>query len=304
LAAVDYCHMRQHRSLALFALTTAGLLWGTTVPLTKVALDWLGPGWLTVVRFAIAALLLAVPARRHLRAALTPAVAAWGAIGFGIVLIGQNAGIERTSVSHAALLVGAVPIMVAVLAVASGRSRVGALSWAGFALALGGVVFFAGGGGGSASLAGDGLVVASCVLSAAFVVAQPRLLTGRDPMAVTAVQFAAGALIALPYALLAEGPLTAPPSPAAAGVVAALIVGGTLLPFTLFALGQSRLAPEIAGAFLNLEPLVGALAGFMVFGDPAGPVQLAGALAIVAGIVLSAVPVLPSRRMRVQLRSG
>src|SRR4051812_9757002 len=125
--------MRQHRSFALIALTTAGLLWGTTVPLTKVALGWLGPGWLTVVRFAIAALLLAIPARRHLRAALTGPVLAWGAAGFGIVLIGQNAGIERTSVSHAALLVGSVPIMVALMALATGRSRVGPLSWAGFA---------------------------------------------------------------------------------------------------------------------------------------------------------------------------
>jgi O-acetylserine/cysteine efflux transporter len=290
--------MRQHRFSALIALTTAGLLWGTTVPLTKVALGWLGPGWLTVVRFAIAALLLAIPARRHLRAALTPSVLAWGAAGFGIVLIGQNAGIERTSVSHAALLVGSVPIMVAVMAVASGRSKVGALSWTGFALALGGVAFFAGGGGGGASLAGDGLVVASSVLSAGFVVAQPRLLAGRDPMAVTAVQFAAGALIAVPYSLWAEGPVTAPPSRTAVAIVVGLIIGGTLLPFTLFAFGQARVAPEVAGAFLNLEPLVGAMAGFMVFGDPAGPVQVVGTLAIASGIALAAAPLLVPRQLR------
>jgi O-acetylserine/cysteine efflux transporter len=38
-------------------------------------------------------------------------------------------------------------------------------------------------------------------------------------------------------------------------------VGGTLLPFTLFAYAQGRVSPEVAGAFLNLEPLVGAVAG-------------------------------------------
>jgi O-acetylserine/cysteine efflux transporter len=285
--------MRHSRSYALAALVVSGLLWGTTVPLTKVALGWLGPGWLTVVRFSIAALLLAVPARRHLRAALSPSVAALGAAGFGLVLIGQNAGIARTSVSHAALLVGAVPIMVALMAVASGRSKVGPKSWVGFALALGGVAFFAGGGGGSASLTGDVLVVASSVLSAVFVVLQPRVLAGRDPIAVTAVQFGAGALIALPYAAVAEG---APPPPTSATTlvtVLALIVGGTLLPFTLFAFSQARIAPEVAGAFLNLEPLVGALAGFVVFNDPAGMVQLVGALAIVAGIVITALPAAP-----------
>ena len=55
------------------------------------------------VRFALAAPLLAYAGRRGLRAALTPRVAAAGAIGFGAVILLQNAGIERTSVSHAAL---------------------------------------------------------------------------------------------------------------------------------------------------------------------------------------------------------
>ena len=29
------------------------MLWGLTVPLSKVSLEWLGPGWLTVARFAV-----------------------------------------------------------------------------------------------------------------------------------------------------------------------------------------------------------------------------------------------------------
>ena len=37
-----------------------------------------------------------------------------------------------------------------------------------------------------------------------------------------------------------------------------------------------------AGAFLNLEPLVGAVAGVVFFGNPAGPRQLLGGAAIVA----------------------
>ena len=78
--------------------------------------------------------------------------------------------------------------------------------------------------------------------------------------------------------------------------VIALTAGGTLLPFTLFAFGQSRLSAEVAGAFLNLEPLVGAIVGAAVFGDPVGPVQIAGGAAIVAGIGLSSLPLLAGRR--------
>ena len=72
----------------------------------------------------------------------------------------------------------------------------------------------------------------------------------------------------------------------------ALATGGTLLPFTLFTYGQSRVSAEIAGAFVNLEPLVGAMAGVALFGDPAGPLQAAGGAAIIAGIALSSLPLL------------
>jgi drug/metabolite transporter (DMT)-like permease len=288
--------MRNTRTFALLALTTAGVLWGTTVPLTKVALGWLGPGWLAVARFAIAALLLAIPARRQLRAALTPSILAWGAAGFGVVLVVQNAGVARTSVSHGALLNASIPILVAIIAAFSGKSRVSALSWTGFGVATAGVAVVASGGGGSATLTGDGLVLAAVGLCAAFVAAQPRLLAGRDPMAVTAVQFAAGAVVALPYALGFDAPLAAPASIGPVLTVLGLIVGGTLLPFTLLAYGQARVAPEVAGAFLNLEPLVGALAGFTLFGDPAGVAQLLGAVAVLGGIGLTALPLIaPSR---------
>jgi O-acetylserine/cysteine efflux transporter len=298
---VDDYGMRNTRTFALLALTTAGVLWGTTVPMTKVALGWLGPGWLAVVRFAIAALLLAIPARRQLRAAFTPAILGWGAAGFGVVLVVQNAGVARTSVSHGSLLNASIPILVAIIAAVSGKSRIGALSWTGFALATAGVIVVASGDGGSATMAGDGLVLASVGLCAAFVAAQPRMLAGRDPMAVTAVQFAAGAVVALPFALGFDGLPAAPTSTGPVLAVAGLIVGGTLLPFTLLAHGQARVAPEVAGAFLNLEPLVGALAGFVLFGDPAGVVQVLGALGVLGGIGLTAAPLLPFRLPRPSL---
>ena len=87
-----------------------------------------------------------------------------------------------------------------------------------------------------------------------------------------------------------------PGSPGPVLAVLALTVGGTVLPFTLFAFGQSRVSAEVAGAFLNLEPLVGAIVGAAAFGDPVGLVQVAGGAAIVAGIGLSSLPLLAGRR--------
>jgi O-acetylserine/cysteine efflux transporter len=285
--------MPRNRRNALAALAAAGLLWGTTVPLSKVALAWLSPGWLTLVRFAIAAAILAVVTRSRLRAACTPAILASGAIGYGGTVLLQNAGITRTSVSHAALLIGSVPVMVAVIAALWHGAVAKPVAWAGFGVSLAGVALVASSGGAGAALSGDLLVMASLLVSAAFTVAQDRLLPGRDPVAVTAVQFLGAALASVPAALLSG--LPAAPSVAGAGpalAVLGLTAAGTLLPFTLFAFGQSRVPAEVAGAFLNLEPLIGAVAGVALFGDPAGTGQLIGGGAILAGIALSSLPLL------------
>ena len=228
-----------------------------------------------------------------------------GALGYGGSVMVQNAGIMRTSVTHAALLIGAVPVLVAVIAAAWHRTVARPVAWFGFAVSLGGVgLVTAGGGGGGATLAGDGLVLVSLLLSATVTVAQGRLLAGRDPVAVTAVQFLGATLGALPIAVLTEGAPAAPAGPGPVLAVAALAAAGTLLPFTLFAFGQSRVSAEVAGAFLNLEPLVGAIAGAVVFGDPVGLVQVAGGVAILAGIGLSSLPLLAGRRASRRVARG
>jgi hypothetical protein len=116
-------------------------------------------------------------------------------------------------------------------------------------------------------------------------------------VAVTAVQFLGAALGSLPVAVISEGVPAAPVGFGALLAVIALALAGTLAPFTLFAFGQTRVSAEVAGAFLNLEPLVGAVAGTVMFGDPAGLAQIAGGMAILAGIALSSLPLLAGRRM-------
>jgi O-acetylserine/cysteine efflux transporter len=279
--------MTTSRRLIFPALAASGLLWGTTVPMSKVALGWLGPAWLTFARFALAGLVLMIVSWPRLRAACTPGILISGAIGYGGAVLLQNVGVERTSVTHAALLIGATPVLVAVIAAALRHSVARPVAWAGFALSMLGVVIIAGRQGAGSSIGGDGLVLAAQLISAAFTVSQARVLPGRDPVAVTAVQLMAAGAAMLPVSLCTEGLPAASVRPAPLLATVGLVVAGTVLPTTLFAFGQSRVPADIAGAFVNLEPLVGAVLGTVVFGDPLGPVQLAGGLAILAGISLS-----------------
>jgi len=289
---------------AVTALIASGIFWGTSVPLSKLALGWLGPGWLTVVRFGVAAVILVLVASRRrpdgreaggLRGAFTLPVLASGVIGYGLSVVVQNAGLARTSVTHASLIIGAAPILVAIIAALWQHAVARTVAWAGFTLSLGGVALIAGGQGYGASPAGDTLVLAAVLLSASVTVAQGRLLEGRDPIALTAVQFVGAALAALPFAA-AEGMPAAHPGMVAVLAAAGLTITGTLVPFSLFALGQKKVSTEVAGAFLNLEPLVGAMTGVVAFGDPAGLRQLGGGTAILAGIGLSSLPLLALRQ--------
>jgi O-acetylserine/cysteine efflux transporter len=283
--------MNNNRRLVFPALIAAGLLWGTTVPLSKLALGWLAPAWLALFRFGVAAAVLLVAAGwDKVRSVCRPAVLASGAAGYGGSVVLQNFGIVRTSVTHAALIVGASPVLIAIIAAVWHRKVARPVAWAGFALSLVGVGLVASGPGGGATLGGDGLVLASVLISAAFTVGQSRLLRGRDPVAVTGVQFLAAGFAVLPVAMATGAPAGVPGGSGgltALLATAGLALGGTVAPFTLFAYAQSRVRPDVAGAFLNLEPLVGAMAGALVFRDPVGPMQAIGGVAVLAGIGLT-----------------
>ena len=123
-------------------------MFGVTVPLSKLALGWLDPTWLAVVRFGLAAPVLALvarhdAARRRPRCASRPgarsATARWSCC--------RTSGSSSTSVTHAALIFGAVPVFVAAGSALAGRAVAGPAAWTGFAVALGGVALVAGSGG-------------------------------------------------------------------------------------------------------------------------------------------------------------
>jgi O-acetylserine/cysteine efflux transporter len=297
--------MKDNRRLVFPALIAAGLLWGTTIPLSKLALGWLAPAWLAFGRFAVAAaILLTVAGWDKVRAVCRPSVLASGAAGYGGAVLLQNIGVTATSVTHAALIVGATPVLIAIIAALWHRTVARPVAWAGFAVSLGGVALVASGRGGGASLHGDALVLAAQLICAAFTVGQARRLRGRDPVAMTGVQFLAAAVAALPIALVTAGTPGAPAGLASVLATAGLALGGTVLPFTLFAFAQSKVSADVAGAFLNLEPLVGAIAGALMFRDPVGPAQVAGGAAILLGIGLGSLQLRRARPGRAAAPAG
>ena len=98
------------RRWAFAALAGAGVLWGTSFLLGKLALEGVGPTWLIALRFAMASAVM-LPFVRWRR--LSMRRRDWMLVAVGAVLAGpvvfvlQFEGLARTPVSSAALLVAA-----------------------------------------------------------------------------------------------------------------------------------------------------------------------------------------------------
>ena len=65
-----------------------------------------------------------------------------------------------------------------------------------------------------------------------------------------------------------------------------LVVFSTVLPYILYTRGLARVEPGRAAIMASLEPVVASLAGVLVFGEPMGPLTLAGILCVLAGVYI------------------
>ena len=65
-----------------------------------------------------------------------------------------------------------------------------------------------------------------------------------------------------------------------------LVVFSTVLPYILYTWGLAWVEPGRAAIMASLEPVVASLAGVLVFGEPMGPLTLAGILCVLAGVYI------------------
>ena len=67
---------------------------------------------------------------------------------------------------------------------------------------------------------------------------------------------------------------------------AGLVVFSTVLPYIFYTKGLSRVETGQASIMASLEPVVAALAGILVFGEPMSAATGAGILCVLAGVVI------------------
>lgn len=279
----------------------AVIIWGASPVATKIAVTDLPPPAVALLRTVLGglvALLLALslnlplPKNRQQRWLLALS-AGCGFIGFPILF---SIGVRLTSANHASIILAALPVFTAAIANAWDRRRPTRSWWLGVALAMiGEYVLIAGrpaAGEQTATLTGDLMVFVANGFASLGYVAGGRLQQAGYP-SINTTFWGAGiaAILLLPLV-----PLTmtdTPPaevSPEAWSALAYLAIGVTIVGYVMWywALGKGGIAR--LGLMQFLQPVSGVALAAVLLGERIGPVLVAAAALVLAGVWIAVRP--------------
>jgi len=273
------------------------LIWGVNFSVVKLALRDFLPLAFNGVRFGLATavmviiLILRGESFRLARRDLLPIVFL-GLSGHTLYQLVFIFGLAETIPANSALLMATSPIFVAIYGRVLRIERTNRLMWAGIALSFAGILMVIDGGGelslGGGTLRGDLLILVAALLWAAYTTASKPLLARYSPIKVTALSMVAGTI---PFVVISMPALSRQDWRAITvsgwgallySAVLAVVVGYVIWYTSVQRVGNARTA-----AYSNLLPVVAGVIGWLVLGDRLTPLQLIGAVVVLAGIMLT-----------------
>ena len=291
----------KNRTLGFASCALASSLWGCGFFFGKIALVEMGVGAMVLYRFLFATLVLLPLLFTH-----RPSFdrREWGTLlfcaflGVPLQFLIQFSGLALTTVSHASLMVGTMPVLLAVAATLFARERMDATGWFALVVSTIGAALIALGarhssahpaGPAGPTLAGDLLVVLSLVIALGWVLINKRLMERHSAIVVSAYGITCGTVMLLLCVPLLYGlppvhhiSLRAWLALAASGL---LCTASTTL---LWNWGLTQVAASQAGVLLNMEPLIGSLLGVFILGEALGPsARTGGALILAAALLIT-----------------
>lgn len=297
------------RFLGYGACALAGCLWGTGFYFGRLALNEMSVEHMVLYRFLFACLgMLPVALIHRVRFTREEVWLLLIAAAFGIPIqfLLQFHGLALTTVSHASLMVGSMPVLLAASAALFAGERLDLIGWVALCgSTVGAALIVLGGHRGPAaqgqpSLVGDLMVVASLILALAWILLSKKLMLTHSPLVVTSYSILSGtAMLAViilgPWLLnpllspLAHQSFQPPPfADVSRTAWIALAISGVLCTATttlLWNWGIHHVPASRAGVFLNIEPALGSWLGVQLLGEHLGPHAFAGGALILAAAV-------------------
>ena len=290
------------------ACAMAGTLWGTGFYWGRLALNEMSVEHMVLYRFLFACLGMAPVLLTHrvrLTASELRTLLLAAALGIPLQFLLQFHGLALTTVSHASLMVGVMPVMLAAAAVLFAGERLDWVGWLALFCSTAGVAMVTLGGTRATTghetptLAGDLLVITSLIIALVWILLSKKLMKTHSPLVVTAYTIFSGTamlvICAVGSRLFAEFTHeSVEPMPFAhvsAKAWVALAISGILCTATttlLWNWGIHHVPASRAGVFLNIEPVLGSILGVELLSEKLGPFAwLGGALILAAAITLT-----------------
>jgi drug/metabolite transporter (DMT)-like permease len=279
------------RAWTLFAAVST--VWGIPYLFIKIGVDGGVPpvvlAWARIVLAAIVLLALAA------RAGTLPGlggrwryVVAYAIVELSIPFPLIATGEQYVASSLAAIIIAAVPLIVALLALRFDPSeRATGSRLVGLVVGLLGVVVLVGtdASGSPKSLLGAGAILIAAVGYAGGPMILKRHLTDLDPRAAMGASLAVAAVVLTPLAVV-DAPTRAP-SAGALGSVVVLGLVCTAVAFVLMAMLIKEIGPGRAVVITYVNPIIAVALGVTLLGEQPGAGAIAGLLLILAGSWLS-----------------
>ena len=284
--------MKKHiRLLAIAETLLLALILGSTLVVSRLALNFLGPLTLTAFRyfFAFLVLLPFIPHENLLRHWTPRTWLLLLLIGVSFYVLGNGAlivGLRFLSATTDALLLNLVPLLVLVAGVIWLKEMPTRLQLLGVVIGvLGGVLFFSPGLSAGEPL-GLAIVTVGLLGNAAYgLLGRTLARAGRvDTLSLTAIPLAVGSLLLLPCALLIEG--VPPFVPQAWLLVVLLAVLNTAVAYVLYNHALKVLAAFEVSVILSINPLVTALWGWFLLGERLQSLQVLAMAVMIVGVAL------------------
>jgi drug/metabolite transporter (DMT)-like permease len=218
-------------------------------------------------------------------------------LGVPLQFLVQFYGLSLTTVSHAALMVGTMPVTLALGATLFAHERLNRLGWVALSISTLGVALIvlssthhaAGDTANHPTLVGDLLVIASMIIALAFLLLNKQLVRTHSALRVTAWGMLMGTLMLAAWVLLRDGLL--PVRTISPRVWWALAASGFLCTSAtnlLWNWAMRQVPASRAAVFLNIEPALGSALGVWLLGDKLGPMTwVGGTLILAAALTLS-----------------
>ncbi len=259
------------------------------------------PAAVTSVRIAVAAVLLVpVAALTRPRALRFRHAELWLLIGYGVVGV---AGVQlmffvavaRVPVAVAMVLVNLAPALVALWVQTVRRTRLPQQVWLGIGLAVAGLIMVAEVWHDTRlDLLGVGAGLGSAVCSAGYFLLGEHGARRHDPIGLTAVGLAVGAVVVAVFTPPWMLPTDLFTAPAVLGgvqvpvwlMMLALAAAGTVLPYLVGLVALRDLPSTLASVLAVVEPLVAAVLAWLLLGQSLELEQMVGVVIMLVGALL------------------